>query len=277
MGFLAPFAPLIGGAIGGILGGRKSNLEKQIANKINPSLENLMNWAGMAQGKQAGLEGMRDKFAGMTGQYDALTQDYEGRSQGYEPIALGDVGRASQFYNKLLSPSSSEALNEILGPQRQGLMQNYNNMIQTGGRTGARGGGRTSGLMDFEFAKNRDFINLVPQARMMAAQGLLGTSGLAGQQSDRLSRTGQNYGQLGQGYGQLGLGFGSQALGYGNLAGSLTGQVLGFANPALAQQSNERLNRGSEWGQIGGGIGSLLGPLLSGLGQKKSGLPELKF
>src|SRR5262245_45848827 len=98
MPFLAPLAgPLIGAAgsvIGGLLGGRKSNLEKQIANKINPSLENLLNWGGRAAGTERYLDQRRNY-------YDQTAQGMLGESRRYEPMAFGDLSRASGFYNRL--------------------------------------------------------------------------------------------------------------------------------------------------------------------------------
>lgn len=259
MGFLAPFAPLIGGAVGGLLGGRSSKLEKQISSLIKPTMDNLTNWAGQANFERGRLQDQRDMFTGMV-------PGYLDQSRGYEPMARGDLGRASGYYNRLLSPSSREALNEILGPQRQGVMTGYQNVLNTIGRT-QRGGGRASGLMNYDFAKNTELMNLVPQARMMAAQGLLNTSGAAGQNASRLFGQGINIGNLGLGYGQLGLG-------YGNLAEGMSRAVLGQSQalPALGQA---RAQAGDEWGSIGGKIGTLLGPLLGSLGKKKGSVGGL--
>lgn len=240
MGFLAPFAPLIGAGVGSFFGNRKSGLEKQIANKINPTLSNLTNWAGQANAERQRLQGVESQYNDM--------------ARSYEPIALGDLGRASSFYGRMLAPRSTEALQEILGPQFQSLMKGYGSAIQTAGRTGSRGGGRTSAMSDFEFQRNRDFMNLVPQARMQAAQGLLQTSGTAGQQAGRLNQTGLGYGNLG--------------LGYGHLAGNMSEGVLGFANPALAQMAKQRQQSGGEWGALGGKIGKLIGPILAGQGKQ---------
>lgn len=247
MGFLAPFAPLIGAGVGGLFGSRKSNLEKQISNKINPTLSNLTNWAGQANSEQQRLQGVQSQYNDM--------------ARSYEPIAAGDLGRASSFYGRMLAPRSTEALQEILGPQFQSLMRNYGSAIQTAGRTGSRGGGRTSAESDFAFQRNRDFLNLVPQARMQAAQGLLQTSGTAGQQAGRLNQTGLGYGQLG--------------LGYGHLAGGLSGSVLDFANPALKQMGQQRMQSGLEWGGLGQQIGKLFSPILAGIGQGKQNAIKL--
>jgi gas vesicle protein len=205
-----PIGMLIGGgigAIGGLFGGGKSKLQKQVESLIKPSMDNLTHWSGQAKDQQ----------------------------RMYEPLAFNDLSKASRFYGGLLSNSGTEALNNLLGPQRQGIMQGYNNLIQTAGRTGARGGGRTSAMMDFDFAKNRDLMNLVPQARLMAAEGLLSTSRQAG----------------------------AQALGYGNLAGNMASSVMSAGlggQDSLAQQG---MAAGAGWGQIGGKLGDILGPALS--------------
>lgn len=205
-----PLGALIGlgsSLLGGLFGGRKSRLEKQISSKINPVMENLINWSGEAM--------------------DARRAFY--------PLALKGISGATNFYSNLLSPNSNQALNELLGPQRTGINDAYGNLIQNAGRFGARGGGRTSGMAQFDWQRNRELMELVPQTRMMAAQGLAQTGGQAGNLS----------------------------LDYGNQAINASSAVL---NPALGGQESlaaQRQASGAQWGALGGKIGGLLGPVLS--------------
>jgi len=165
MPFLAPVLGAVGGVsgaiglggsiLGSIFGNRKSNLEKEISNKINPSMENLLNWAGEAN-RQQGL---------------------------YSPLADSDTSKASNFYGGILSPNGSGALNTLLGGARGGVMANYQAQKNNNATFGPRGGGRTSQNADFGFAQNRDLMNLVANARNGAAQGLLASGGQAGQQA----------------------------------------------------------------------------------------------
>jgi len=213
-----PLIPLIGlggSILGSLFGNRRSRLERDISGKINPVMENLIHWSGQAT--------------------DAR--------KAFQPIAINDISKASGFYNRLLSGSGTQALDEILGPQRTAINDNYTNMIQNAARFGARGGGRTSGMMNFDWARNRELMELVPRARTMAAEGLLRTGGQAG----------------------------SMALGFGNQAIDASSAVLGPALGGQASLAGQRQQAGQGWGQIGAQVGDLLGPLLRDVLNRRGG------
>lgn len=207
-----PLGAVIGGGlglIGGLFGGGgKSKLQKQLESKVDPVMNNLIHWSGQANDARKLLQ----------------------------PMGIKSLEKSSNFYNSLLSDDSVEALNGLLGPQRTGINEAYQNAIETNARTGPRGGGRASANANYQFQKNRDLMELVPKARMQAAQGALS----AGQATTNAA----------QGFGSLAL-QNSQAV----LGGALgTGQIQPPAENGLAYN-----------------LGNLIGPILREIQNRRGG------
>lgn len=161
---LGPWGAAAGGAIGGIAGlftGGKSKLQKQLENKIDPSLNNLMNWSGQSRDKQNAM-------------YD---------------LALPNLTAASNYYQGILSNDNPTALNSVLGPQRTAVNDQFQGLLNQIGMFAPRGGGRNQQLTDALFSRNRQLLELIPQARAQAAAGALQAGSVAGSQAI-------NWGQL---------------------------------------------------------------------------------
>lgn len=155
---LGPWGTAIGAGIGGIAGlftGGKSKLQKQLENKIDPSLNNLMNWSGQSRDKQNAM-------------YD---------------LALPNLTAASNYYQGILSNDNPTALNSVLGPQRTAVNDQFQGLLNQIGMFAPRGGGRNQRLANAGFDRNRALMELIPQARAQAAAGALQTGQATGNQA----------------------------------------------------------------------------------------------
>jgi hypothetical protein len=153
-----PVGMAIGAGIGGIAGlftGGKSKLQKQLESKIDPSLNNLMNWSGQSRDKQNAM-------------YD---------------LALPNLTAASNYYQGILSNDNPTALNSVLGPQRTAVNDQFQGLLNQIGMFAPRGGGRNQRLANAGFDRNRALMELIPQARAQAAAGALQTGQATGNQA----------------------------------------------------------------------------------------------
>lgn len=150
----------IGGGLIGLFTGGKSRLQKQMENKINPGLENLMNWSGQA----------RDTSMAYTGK------------------AMPAFDKALNFYGGILDPNSTRGLDAALGSSRTALADQTRNIINQIG-TGPRGGGTNEMTGQALWNQNRQLLEMVPQLRGMAAEHI-------SQIAQVLSNMGLNFSQL---------------------------------------------------------------------------------
>ena len=223
--FGGPLGIGIGAGIGGLLGlftGGKSNLQKGMENKILPGLDNLINWSGQSRDKQNQLYG----------------------------LSIPGFQRSNDFYKGILSPNDNTALDSLLGPQRQAINTQYGNQLTNLAQFGARGGGTNALTAQAGFNQNQALMNLVPQARMTAAQ---------------------QQGQLAQVMGQLGLN-------WGQLSSQQQEGVLSAISALLGGQQSAHYASQQASGAIAQQLGSLLGPYLrrvfgKGGGSLDSGFP----
>lgn len=207
-------APLIGAGLQfglGKLFNRKSNLQKGMENKILPGLDNLIWWSG---------------------------EDREAR-HGMMRRALPAFDDSLSYYRGLMSPSSTQQIDALLGPSRTAVADQTQNVIQNLGMFGPRGGGTNAMTGQAMFNQNRQLMEMIPQARANAAQQLTG---------------------LGQILGNLGLNF-------GQLSAQEQEGVLSAITGLLGGQQQQRAVNQQAGGQLGQQLGALLGPwILKGLG-----------
>lgn len=198
------------GAIAGLFTGGKSKLQKQMENKINPSMENLMNWSGQSRDKQNEMYG----------------------------IGKQGMQNAGNFYNALLSPNSTGALQQILGPQMTGINDQYQGLLNNASNFGVRGGGKNMQMANADFSRNRALMELVPQLKMQAAEGAL----------------------------KVGQAAGAQSLDWGSLSNQQQIAVLQAATGGMVQ-NQQGLQATKDQGMAGimSQLGELLGPALKGI------------
>ena len=153
-----PLGIAVGAGIGGLVGaftGGKSKLQKQLENKIDPSLNNLMHWSGQSRDKQNQLFG----------------------------LSFPSLEAATNYFTGILDPNNATALNAALGPQRTALNDQYQGALNQIGSFAPRGGGRNQMLGDAVFQRNRNMMELVPKARAEAAAGALQAGSITGNQA----------------------------------------------------------------------------------------------
>jgi len=161
--FGGPVGMAIGAGIGGLVGlftGGKSSLQKNMEGTFGPVKDNLINWSG---------ENMD-----MNRLFRQLGLD---QSQGVDKYLRG-----------VLSANDTQALNALLGPQREGISKSYEQVLQNVSQFAPRGGGRGAAGMEFDFAKAGQQLNTVAGARGQAVSQL---SQAAGQNTNLA----QNFGQ----------------------------------------------------------------------------------
>jgi len=213
-----PWGTAIGAGIGGIAGlftGGKSKLQKQLETKIDPSLNNLMNWSGQSRDKQNQMYG----------------------------LALPNLTAASNYYTGILNPDNPTALNNVLGPQRTAVNDQYQGLLNTIGQFAPRGGGRNQQLANAGFTRNRQLMELIPQARAQAAAGALQTGQVAG----------------------------SQAINWGNLSTEQANAVLSAITNLLHGQMAEKARTDQGMAGVLQGMGPLLSDILGKIKAGKSG------
>jgi len=225
-----PWGTAIGAGIGGLIGlftGGKSKLQKNMENKIDPSMENLMHWSGQSRDKQNELYG----------------------------LAMPAMRQANQFYSGILDPNTNNALNAILGPNRTAVNDSFQSTLNNIAM-GGRGGGRNQQLSEAYFNRNRQLTELIPQARISAAEGLLKVGNQAGSQAI-------NWGQLSTEQ--------AQAVLQAALGGSLSqqqmqaakdkglGGILQSMGPMLTDILSKLDKRGGGGSSTGGGSSPMTG------------------
>jgi len=229
-----PWGAAIGGGIGAIAGlftGGKSKLQKSLENKIDPTLENLLNWSGQSRDKQNQMFGLASK----------------------------NLGNASNFYSSLLSSNSTDALQKILGPQMTSINDQYQALLNNIGTSGPRGGGRNAALMNADFSRNRSLLELVPQLKMAAAEGATKVGQASGTQAIDWGNISTNQaaavGNIATG--GFAQGFQAQQAQKDQAQGDLLDQIGGMLGPVLTGLKGNR-GRGSGTKVTLGGLENMI-------------------
>lgn len=151
-----PWGAAIGagvGFVGGLLGSRKSESQKT-AEKLHPDVLKALN-------TNAGA--------------------HDETSNQYGAIALPAIKNAGAYYNSILDPNNTNAINAVLGPERIALTEGaHSGILKQVAEFAPRGGGRVATQAQALPQLNRSLIELVAKARGGAAQGLLSVGGTAG-------------------------------------------------------------------------------------------------
>lgn len=216
--FAGPWGTAIGAGIGGLIGlftGGKSSLQKNVEGTFGPVKDNLINWSG---------ENM--DFA-----------------RAFRSLGLDQSKGVDKYLRGVLSANDTEALNAILGPQREGVSKSYEQVLNNVSNFGPRGGGRTAAGMNYDFDKAGAQLNVVANAR--------------GQAVNQLS---QNAGQNTN----AGLQFGQQATAQ---EATVLDSLVGMLNGA----STDAARRSASTGASAYQLGQQLGPLLAEIFKKYSG------
>jgi hypothetical protein len=144
----------VGGLIaGGLLGGRKSPIEKAAEDLAPKLLSQLADFSKQDRQTSNQLMGM----------------------------AMPALQNAGAYYNQLLNPNTTEALDTALGGQRAELTSGaYEGALKQGAEFGARGGGKVAGQNQSLTSLNAELVKLVANARGQAAAGLLSVGSQTG-------------------------------------------------------------------------------------------------
>jgi hypothetical protein len=277
-----------GGLLGAILAGGGDDQERLLSTLI-PYIQQALQ-AQFSTGQTAGAEADLFKdlslpgFEKAQGEFDKAQGVYDtslgtlNEGLGEFRGALGDLSPAAQYYRGILSTTAGA--DEVLGPEREAISQNYNNILNTLDR-GARGGGGLAATADFEFRKAKDFMDLIPRARQMAAEGIVNTAGarmqgasgiagVGGQQAGvgaNVSATAGQRGSLSTNLAQIGQG-------YRGISSGAFGSVMGQSGVG-ANLANTRSAAGSSFGeQIGGFLGGTIGDVLERSGTRTATRPR---
>lgn len=216
--FAGPWGTVIGAGIGGLVGlftGGKSKLQKNIEGTFGPVKDNLINWSG---------ENMD-----MNRLFRQLGLD---QSQGVDKYLRG-----------VLSSNDNQAFNSLVGPQKNAISQQYQQVLQNVSQFAPRGGGRGAASMSYDFDKAGKMLDVTAQARNQAV------------------------GQLSQAAGQNT----SQALQFGQQATGQENAVLASLTGLMGASQNQQVLNSQQNGQSAYNLGQLLGPLLGNIFKKGSG------
>lgn len=144
----------VGGLLaGGLLGGRKSPIQKT-AEDLAPKL--------------------------LTQLSEFSKQDRNTATQ-LSSLALPALQNSGAYYNQLLNPNTTKALDTALGGQRAELTAGaYEGTLKQGAEFGARGGGKVATQNQSLTQLNQELVKLVAAARGQAANGLMNTGATAG-------------------------------------------------------------------------------------------------
>lgn len=233
-------------------GGGGSKQQKQILNSIASMLPNALT---TLQGDAEKSGRVSDEYRGRS--YDIIDQAKQLIQSGLGNIDLGGdyLNSSAGYFKNILAGGAG--VDAILGPQRDAISENYQNTLNSIARSGQRGGGSLLAATNFEFAKNKDLMDLVPQARQQAAEGLANTGG-------QLANVGNLRSSVGQSLGNLGIQTGNLGLGYQQSANQAAGTIAGLAGTG-GQIAGQRAASGSALGEeIGGLIGPILGDIFGG-------------
>lgn len=216
--FGGPIGTAIGAGVGGLIGlftGGKSKFQKNLEGTWGPVKDNLINWSG---------ENMDS-------------------SRAFRALGLGEAQASDKYLRAVLSSNNTEALNALLGPQREGIAKSYQQVLDNVTNFAPRGGGRSSAGMTYDFDKAGAQLDEVAKARAGAVDRLTALSG-------------QNT--------SAGLNFGSQATQQSQSVLGSIGSLLG------GQQANDRA-QGQANGASAYQLGQQLGPLLAKIFSKGGG------
>lgn len=214
---LAPLAISAGSSIlGSILGSRKSGMQKDAEKAGRDLIPQLTADAGL----------------------DRAT------SNQFKDIALPALGNSVNYYQSLLDPNSSKALNAALGPQREKLTEGMHRGLLTQlSEFAPRGGGRVAMGGQALQELNKQLMDLLASGRAQGAQGLLQTGAAAG-------------GMAGQ---------------FASLSANQRQALAAFISDVINGGNRQRNQSGSFFGGLGSSIGGILADIFSGTGGAGNG------
>lgn len=274
-----------GGLLGALIGGTSGRDQQRLLSTIIPYVQQALQ-AQFSTGQTAGAEA--DLFKGLSlpgfekaqGEFDKAQGVYDtslgtlNEGLGEYRGALSDLRPAAEYYRGILNTSAGA--DEILGPEREAISTNYNNILNNLSR-GARGGGALSATADFEFKKAKDFMDLVPRARQLAAEGTVNTAGARMSGAGGIAGVGAQQAGVGANVsatagqrGNLSTNLANIGQNYRNIASGAFGSVMGQSGVG-ANLANNRSAAGSSFGeQVGGFLGGTVGDILSRTGTRAS-------
>jgi hypothetical protein len=228
MGFIAPFIPAIGSAIGGIIGGRKATAAAQKRSPEEATALTGAQGAGTALGAQGSSQ-----FATGTGMVKA------GQSTLAQP---------TNYYSRLLSGNRALQSQAVAAP-RAAITDTYRGAERNLERSGVRGAARDVASAELGRSRAGAISSLITGVQPGAASALTAIgenqtgmgAGIAGQGSSATSASGGIFGNL--------LGQGTQNRVYARGEGEKFGQGFGGLIFDLLSQAMKGKGRGS-----GGGI-----------------------
>lgn len=216
--FAGPVGTLVGAGAGALIGmftGGKSKLQKNVEGTWGPVKDNLINWSG---------ENMDMKRL-------------------FENLGLDQSKAVDKYLRGVLSANDTQALNALLGPQREGVSKSYQQVLNNVSEFAPRGGGRSAAGMEYDFAKAGQQLNVVANARGQAVQQL---NAAAGQNTN-------------------------QALNFGQQATQQSATIMDSIASMLTGTSADSARRSAANGASAYQLGQLLGPILAKMMGGKGG------
>ena len=186
--------------------------------------------ATMALGLASAGMGLLGGLFGNSAQKKLLQTENEtmqfglGKMKSLLPQAEGDLGQAANFWGPLLNGNRNAQMSAV-GPEVSNISSQYQAARKAAAEFSGRGGGRMAGLQSSRFQQVGATTNLLNSLKPKAAEGMT---------------------DIGKILAQLGIDA-------GHLGDSMTGPIQGGINAQNQQQ-----------GQLGEGIGKILGTLLTG-------------
>jgi hypothetical protein len=227
MGMVPSLIGLGGSLLGGLLGPKQSQQEKDLMAAQTANAQQGSQMASWAQGQAQNM----------------LPQSLDMMNKGMGTLdqSLKDLDPIQRFYQQLASGNRGEMMG-AMEPQISQMQQGYGNQMKTGSELNPRGGARASTMAEMPYQQMGLIQQLMNAARQQGFQGL---QSLAGQQAQIGSQ------QAGIGQGLMGgatslFGSGTSALSGANQANQ------GLLNYGMTNRA-QMFNQGSDLGKSLGG------------------------
>jgi hypothetical protein len=212
---------------------------------------------GIDTTSQAGSPEARANITGAAEGLSGLSQFGADQAKGFLGDARSSLTGATDYYKSLMTDPASQM--QALAPEINQSRQNTAATIDQIQRFGGRGGGAAQAGRDARIAGMGDITGIMSRARPMAAEGLRGVAGMAGQIG---GQAGNLAGFTGQAAGNLGLGMMGADLNQQRMINATRmGQAqLGSGERAQNTLQNNQLGSNlAEQGGLGGALKKIPG------------------